>query len=161
RWLHSHPMIRATELLLQERMPTAAPSVMPHTDETVEVRATPPDEVLVSRRLLGHNTPTPRTPLLPNGQYSVMLTSTAGGYSRWNDLAITRWRPDTTRDDWGQFLYLRDLDSGRVWSPTYQPTNAEPDAYEVIYSIDKAEYRRRDGDLETQLEVTVSPENNA
>ena len=157
----AHPLARSTDLLLQERMPADAPLVEPHADESVPVELPASSDELVSRRLLGVETPTPRTHLLANGQLSVMVTNSGGGYCRWRDIAVTRWRPDATCDGFGQFIYLRDLRSGLVWSATYQPTCAIPDAYEVIYSIDKAEFLRRDGDLDTILEVTVSPENNA
>ena len=162
RWFHSHPAIRSAELLLQERTPNASPSLVPHEDETevTESRVTSQEDRLVSRRLIGYLTPTPRTHLLSNGRYSVMLTNTGGGSSHCDGLAITRWRSEVNTHHWGQFLYLRDLETNAVWSPTYQPTLTEPDAYEVIYSIDKADFHRRDGDLETLLEVTVSPENN-
>lgn len=157
---HSHPLIRATDLLLQEQMPLTAPVVQPHTDEIVEVRTSRPEDVMVSRRLIDYDTTTPRTHLLSNGAYSVMVTNTGAGYSQWNDVAVTRWRSDPTCDAWGQFLYLRDVhDPQHVWSPTYRPTCSEPDRYEILYSIDKAEYRRTEGDLETHLEVAVCPEN--
>jgi cyclic beta-1,2-glucan glucanotransferase len=161
RRFNDHPLARSTELLLQERIPAAGPLIEPHADEATVVEVPTAEDELVSRRLIGVETATPRTHLLANGQYSVMVTNSGGGYSRWRDIAVTRWRPDTTCDSWGQFLYLRDVRSGKIWSATYQPTLAVPDAYEVIYSIDKAEFLRRDGDLDTLLEVTVSPENNA
>lgn len=161
RRFHAHPLARANELLLQEKIPIAAPRVEPHADELSLVEVPRFDEELVSRRLTGVETPVPRTHLLANGEYSVMLSSTGGGYIRWRDIAVTRWRPDTTRDPWGQFIYLRDATTGQTWSAMYQPTCIAPDHYEVVYSIDKAEFHRRDGSLETHLEVAVSPENNA
>ncbi len=156
---HSHPLVRATELLLQERMPLSAPVVSPHTDETLEVRIVRPEDAMVSRRLVGYDTPTPRTHLLSNGDYSVMLTNSGGGYSQWNGIGVTRWRSDTTCDAWGQYLYLHDVESGHVWSPTYRPSCTKPDRYEILYCVDKAEYRRREGELDTHLEVAVCPEN--
>lgn len=161
RWFHAHSLGRVAELLLQERLPTAAPLVRPPEEDPAAPRLPRVEDELVSRRLVGYETATPRTHLLSNTHYSVMLTSTGGGYSRCNGVAVSRWRCDATRDHWGQFCYLRDLRSGRVWSATYQPTLARPDSYEVFYSIDKAEYRRRDGKLETHLEVAVSPEYDA
>ena len=50
-----------------------------------------------------------------------MVTNAGGGYSRWKDIAVTRWREDA-RDNWGSFCYLRDVTSGEVWSTAYQPT---------------------------------------
>jgi cyclic beta-1,2-glucan synthetase len=162
RRFHEHALVRATELLLQERIPVGMPQVQPHADEGLAPReAVRPAEELVSRSIVGVTLDAPRTHVLSNGEYSVMLTSLGGGYSHCGDVAIARWRPDATFDGWGQFLYLRDVHSGRVWSPTYQPTCVTPDWYEVVYSIDKADFHRRDGDLETHLEVVVSPENNA
>ena len=161
RRFHNHPLARASDLLLQERVPRSVPLVEPHADEVSKVEIPRAEEELVSRRIVGVDQPTPRTHLLSNGQYSVMLTTAGGSASRWRDLAVTRWRRDATRDAWGQFLYLRDRAAGRIWSAAYQPTCVRPDAYEVIFSIDKAEFHRRDGDLETHLEVVVSPENNA
>jgi cyclic beta-1,2-glucan synthetase len=161
RRFHSHAWPRAGELLLQERVPVAAPRIEPHADELAVVGIPRTDDEPVSRRITGVQTVAPRTHLLANGRYCVMLTNTGGGYSRWRDLAISRWRPDATRDAHGQFIYLRDLQTQRVWSATYQPTRGAVDTYEVTYSIDKAEFHRRDGDLETHLEVAVSPENDA
>ncbi|MCI0362153.1 MAG: hypothetical protein L0211_27035 [Planctomycetaceae bacterium] len=161
RRFHSHPLGRAAELLLQERFPAAAPLVEVHESLATAIQIPKAEGELVSRRLAGYETATPRTHLLSNGQYAVMLTSTGGGYSRHRDHAVTRWRSDPTCDHWGQFLYLRDVRTGRLWSATYQPTRARPDAYHVTYSIDKAEYHRRDGAIETHLEVAVSPESQA
>jgi cyclic beta-1,2-glucan synthetase len=73
---------------------------------------------------------------------------------------VTRWREDRTTDAWGQFCYVRDLRSGLTWSAGHQPVCRPADEYEVIYSADKAEFRRRDGDIETQLEITVSSEDD-
>src|SRR5262249_3879422 len=75
--------------------------------------------------------------------------------------AVTRWRPDATRDNWGQFIYLRDLSTGHVWSAGFQPTCVPADDYEVTFSVDKIEIHRRDRALEAFLEVAVSPEDNA
>ncbi len=158
---HSHPLARSTELLLQEKMPATMPQVQPNADEVAVVELPSTEDELVSRKLVGFETSTPRTHLLSNGQYSVMLTNTGGGYSQCRDLMLTRWRSDVTQDHWGQFIYLRELKSGRVWSAAYQPTRATPDSYEVIYSIDKADFHRRDGEIETHMEVAVSSENNA
>ena len=161
RRFHAHPLARASDLLLQERVPRSVPLVEPHADEIAEVEIPRAEDELVSRRLVGVDAPAPRTNLLANGQYSLMLTASGGGYSRWRDVAVTRWRSDPTRDDWGQFLYLRDVQSSRIWSATYQPTCVRPDSYEVIFAIDKAEFHRRDFEIESHLEVVVSPENDA
>src|SRR5665213_2161652 len=90
-----------------------------------------------------------------------MLTDAGSGYSRWRDLDITRWREDLTRDDTGTYCFLRDIESGTVWSAGYQPSCVEPDSYEVSFTEDRALFVRHDATLTTALEVVVSPEDDA
>jgi cellobiose phosphorylase len=104
--------------------------------------------------------PQPELQLLSNGRYHVMVSSTGGGYSRWRDLAVTRWREDGSCDNWGAFAFLRDTDTGLFWSTTYQPTRIEPERYEVIFSEGRAEFRRLDKGIELYTEIVVSPEDD-
>jgi cyclic beta-1,2-glucan synthetase len=161
RRFHAEPMVRATELLLQERVPASAPVLQPHGDEAEPPPLIRESLLPMSRRLTTPDTPYPRIHLLSNRQYSVMVTNAGAGYSVCRDLDVSRWREDRTCDGWGQFCYVRDLRSGLVWSAGYQPLCRPADEYEVIYSTDKAEFRRIDAGIETHLEVTVSPENSA
>ncbi len=112
----------------------------------------------MSRRLTSPDTPVPRTNLFSNSAYHVMITNAGSGYSRCRGLDVTRWREDPTREVWGQFCYIRDVQRDLVWSAGYQPVCRPPQGYEVIFAADKATIRRRDADIETLLEVTVSPE---
>ncbi len=159
RRFHAEPMVRATELLLQERLPTSARLIGTQESEQAPRTTGPEGPSLLSRRLTTPLTPEPRTHLLSNRQYSVMVTNAGAGFSTWAGLDVTRWREDATRDCWGQFCYLRDVQSGLVWSAGYQPICRPPDDYEVVYSADKAEFRRLDADIETRTEIAVSPEN--
>ncbi len=95
--------------------------------------------------------------LLSNGNYHVMVTNTGGGYSRWKTLALTRWREDTTSDNWGFFCYIRDTSSGHYWSTTYQPTLRPPDGYTVIVEAGRVSFRRRDHDIQVSTDIAVSP----
>ena len=90
-----------------------------------------------------------------------MLTAAGSGYSRWGDLAVTRWREDATCDDFGSYVFLRDVRSGDTWSAGFQPTGVEPDEYDVVFHEDRAELARRDGTLTTALDVLVSAEDDA
>ncbi len=159
-FFHAEPAVRATELLLQERVPGRVAAGRPRVDASPAGRMHGIDAG-VARRLLSANDPAPVTHLLSNGRYAVMLTSAGSGYSRRDDLAVTRWREDATRDDWGSYLYLRDAESGDVWSATWQPTGVVPDSYEVTFTEDRAEFVRRDGTLTTSVEVVVSAEDDA
>ncbi|MEN6607026.1 MAG: cyclic beta 1-2 glucan synthetase, partial [Bryobacteraceae bacterium] len=95
-----------------------------------------------------------------NGRYHVMITNAGGGYSRWKDLAVTRWREDTTCDNWGTFCYIRDITTGTFWSTAFQPTLRRPESYEAIFSEARVEFRRRDEDFDTYTEIAVSPEDD-
>ncbi|RAA99179.1 glycosyl transferase, partial [Burkholderia multivorans] len=159
-FFHGEPAVRATELLLQERVPGRVAAGRPRIDASPAGRMHGVDAG-VARRLLSADDPAPVTHLLSNGRYAVMLTAAGSGYSRRDDLAVTRWREDATRDDWGSYLYLRDAESGEVWSATWQPTGVVPDSYEVTFTEDRAEFVRRDGTLTTSLEVVVSAEDDA
>jgi cellobiose phosphorylase len=157
----SDPLARATQLLLQERVPKKGATLHPHAAE-VSAAARPPaaEAGAIIRVFTDPNTPVPEVHLLSNGRYHVMATNAGGGYSRWHDLAVTRWREDTTRDCWGTFIYLRECDTGRYWSTAYQPTLRNADHYEAIFVQARAEYRRRDQAIEAHTEISVSPEDD-
>jgi cyclic beta-1,2-glucan synthetase len=130
--------------------------------ETVEAAAAIGELVSsTQRRFNSPHTHTPRTHLLSNSRYAVMITAAGSGYSRWRDIAVTRWQEDVTCDRWGTYVFLRDMRSGNVWSAGYQPSGAKPDSYEVAFSEDRAEIIRRDGTIKTTLEVAVSSEDDA
>ena len=158
---HAQPMIQATELLLQERAPRDVPVMRPLSREVPKQADTRELVAPTSRRFTSAFDPVPRTHLLSNGRYVVMLTAAGSGYSRCGALAVTRWREDTTRDAWGTFIFLRDAKSGAVWSAGIQPSGIEPDAYDVTFLEDRVEFQRRDANLLTRLEVLVSPEDDA
>jgi len=158
---HADPIIRATELLLQERIPRDVAIAYPRAEEVEEGARVRELVAPILRRFRSPHDPVPRTHLLSNGSYSVMITAAGSGYSHWRDLAITRWREDVTRDSWGSYVFLRDAGSGEVWSAGYQPSGVEPDSYEVAFSEDRAEIIRRDGTITTTLEVAVSTEDDA
>jgi cyclic beta-1,2-glucan synthetase len=157
---HADPMVESAELLLQERVPRHVRPASPHVEEVEFVRAKREMPLPVARSYPTPHTPTPATHFLSNGRYSVMVTNAGGGYSRWEGRSVTRYREDITRDCWGQFVYIRDTRSGEVWSSTHQPTCVEADDYHCIFTADRAEYRRLDGDVETYTEVVVSPEDD-
>jgi cyclic beta-1,2-glucan synthetase len=157
---HAEPIVQATELLLQERAPRGV--AVAHSWAAAEATAKIWDvEPPGGGRFTTAHGATPVTQLLSNGRYSVMLTAAGSGYSRWRDLAVTRWREDATCDEWGSYVFLRDVDSGSVWSAGFQPSGVEPDDYSVAFSEDRAEFTRRDGTLRTTTEVLVSAEDDA
>ncbi|HEY5612354.1 MAG TPA: glucoamylase family protein, partial [Lysobacter sp.] len=153
------PEFQATVLLLQERIPRTG-VFHPHSTEVVATAASAEAEGGELRVFQSPHTARPAVQLLSNGRYHVMLSSAGGGYSRLGDMAVTRWREDGTRDHWGSFCFLRDVDSGEFWSATYQPCAVAVDGYEAIFSDAKAEFRGRKRGFETHAEIAVSPEDD-
>jgi len=156
----SDPQFQATTLLLQERVPKVT-AFYSQTAELSEVHAALHEaEEMPIRVYTSPDTPIPEVQLLSNGRYHVMVTNAGGGYSRWKDIAVTRWREDSTCDNWGTFCYLRDVTSGLFWSTAHQPTLRVSGQYEAIFSEGRAEFRRRDQGFDTHTEIAVSPEDD-
>lgn len=155
----SDPNIQATLLLLQERIPRTG-VFSPQSEEITGVRLTTGGAEAPARTFKSPNTSFPEIQLLSNSRYHVMMTNAGGGYSRWKDLAVTRWTEDSTCDNSGSFCYVRDIATGEYWSATHQPTVKSPDVYEAIFSDARIEFRRRDKDLVCHTEIVVSSEDD-
>lgn len=144
-------------LLLQEQVPKTTGFFQATADtEDITPVSTNPEMRIINTA----DTPIPEIQLLSNGRYHVMVTNAGGGYSRWRDTAISRWREDSTRDAWGSFCFIKDLTRGEFWSATHQPSLKESKNYEAIFSQGRVEFRRRDHNLETYTEIIVSPEDD-
>ena len=157
---HAAPRVRAVEPLLHERIPHLPP--LDQVSEHVRVAsvAAVGETALSVSQFDTPNTSTPRTQLLSNGRYCLMVTNAGGGYSHWRDIEITRWRSDRTEDPWGTFCYIRDADSGRLWCNTYQPVGGGVEGFSANFSIDRAVFRRVDSDIESETEIIVAPEDD-
>ncbi|MEP7271258.1 MAG: glucoamylase family protein, partial [Acidobacteriota bacterium] len=163
---HSDPMIQATELLLQERVPQNVGATSFRQEEVLEGRLVNTLTEPVAVAYDSASLPTPRTQLISNGRYSVMVTSAGSGSSTCAlpgtaTMAVTRWREDVTRDNWGSFCYLRDVKSGAIWSSGYQPTARRPQSYEVSFTEERAVFTRMDWGILTRTDIVVSPEDDA
>jgi cyclic beta-1,2-glucan synthetase len=160
-YFHSDPSVQATELLLQERVPVGVQAAHPRAEEVLTGRVAQSVQGMIARVYETADHDTPRTQLLSNGSYNVMVTAAGAGYSLCEGNAVTRWREDVTRDNWGAFVYLRDVRSGEVWSAGHQPIRKRAQSYRVSFSEDKADFRRVDSGITTRMEVVVSAEDNA
>jgi cellobiose phosphorylase len=154
------PLLKAADLLLQERVPKTAASVFIEDLKLEESRTPSGADESVMRVFTNPTTPAPEVHLLSNGRYHVVISSAGGGYSRWRELAITRWREDATRDCWGMFVYLRDLGTGEFWSAACQPTMKLTKGYEAIFTQARAEFRHHHAGIEVHTEISVSPEDD-
>lgn len=158
RRFHSDPWVKATEPLLQERVPRFVPIVRARPEEPA--RGEPELPRVHSRRVRSPHTSQPIAHFLSNGQYTTVVTNAGGGCSTWRGQAVTRQREDATGDPGSHFIYLRDVRTGRTWSTAYQPLCREADRYEVTFRPDEVVFERHGEDVETRLEITISPEDD-
>lgn len=176
---HADPRIQSVELLLQEGVPTHAPLQFPHTKEEPQTAVEAP-QAPINPWTVPVDSPMPLVHYLSNGEYSTLITNAGGGFSRWNNVQLTRWRADTTLDDWGSWLYVQELDNQNrevqiveqgvlenqppraqaLWSATRQPTGVRPNHEEVLFHPHMAEFRRRDREISMHTEIVIAPSEN-
>ncbi|MCC5973015.1 MAG: glycosyl transferase [Rubellimicrobium sp.] len=157
---HAEPAIMATELLLQERVPREVS--LAHTQaKAVPLAATEPDHRQEVRQFQSPATALPTAHFLSNGTYAVTLTPTGAGFSRWRDLAVTRWRDDPTTAQHGSFITARDRVSGLVWAATAQPAGSDGARHSAAFSEHHAAFTHKASSLSTRTEVVVSAEDDA
>ena len=161
RRFHADPLVRAAELLLYERIPRRMMLQKPQTARPEASLPSPELEAPAVRELDTPLTPQPRVALLGRLPYTVMLTNGGSGYSRYEDLAVTRWRADGTADSAGQHCYVKDVTRGRIWSTAHQPVCARADTYHVSLATDRVVFHRTDGPIETRTEITTVPDDSA
>ncbi|MHB1134363.1 MAG: glucoamylase family protein, partial [Chloroflexota bacterium] len=152
---HADLRVQAVEPLLFEQTPLA-PVLVKATERggaPARLLTAAPAEPTVPLDALA-----PATHLLGNGTYSVLVSSAGGGHSRWRDADVTRWRADTTLDRHGSFYYVKDVESGAIWSATHQPIKRVSDRYLARFTADRAEFERRDFGIGTATKIAVSPE---
>ncbi len=159
RRFHLDPLVRSAELMLQERIPRRLTVQDVQGDDAARV----PSEMEkpAVREIETPHTPQPVVGILGNVPYTTLITNAGGGFSRYGNLAITRWRHDSTRDNFGQWCYIKDLISGHVWSAAHQPTGTEPQWYRVLFASDRITFIRRDGDIDTVTEIAVASDDAA
>jgi hypothetical protein len=156
---HSDPRLQSVDLLLQERVPVDVPLEFPQPGDFVPTRRSLPPVISVPWEV-PTGAPIPHVHYLSNGRYGVLISASGGGFSRWGDVDLTRWRADTTRDDWGTWLYVQDQESGKLWSAGYQPTGEPPTTHDVRFYAHKAEFRRTDDQIALTLEIAVAADDD-
>ncbi|MXP39508.1 glycosyl transferase [Erythromicrobium ramosum] len=155
-YFHREPMIQSCALLLQERMPRDVAIGHPRAEEVNSAAAEAISRSPAVRTPSPVDGGPPVTHLLSSGAYAIMVTATGSGYSRWHNLAITRWREDVTRDDWGSFVVLRDVAGGPAWSATAKPMVTRADSDSVVFAEHHATFVRHHGSMTTTTEVMVA-----
>ena len=156
---HALPKVKATELLLQEKVSKRVVYDREHKFN-VSSNAMGKQKVIV-RKYTTAKTETPETHLISNGNYSLMISNSGAGYALKDKTMIYRWREDVTKDNTGMFIYIKDVEEDEYFSAAFEPCKKEGDNYEVTFSLDKAEFTRSDNNITTRTEVTVSTEDNS
>ncbi|WP_275786153.1 GH36-type glycosyl hydrolase domain-containing protein [Pararhizobium gei] len=160
-WFHADPVIEAAELLLQEKAPRDIPII--NTKKEPEALGKGQEDLLrpevrtVNNPLIKDR----ETAFLSNGHYSVMLTATGSGYSRWNGQTVVRWKSDPSEDRSGTFIFLRDTETGGWWSATAEPRRTEGEKASIRFGDDKAEFIKTVGSLVSEVECIVATEHDA
>ncbi len=102
----------------------------------------------------------PEVSVLSNKKYCLLMNDRGDGFSRYRTIQLNRYRK-ITEQDYGVFLYIRNMDTNQVISNTYAPMNQMPEKYEVIFASDKIKYIRTDEHLTTTTEIVVTKEHHA
>jgi len=127
-----------------------------------ETRNAPaPATVPYAREFDTANTPEPQIAILGQSPFTTLVTSSGGGQTRFAAMAVTRWRADPTLDDSGHWCYVNDLTRDRIWSAGFQPACVQPAWYKARFTEDCASFHRRDGEMETLMEIVVSSDDAA
>ncbi len=163
---HADPRIRSMEMLLQEQLPSATLLQFPNEEE-VNLASPARGAVAAIPWSTPVDTPMPAVHYLSNGHYGLLISNAGGGYSRWHDIALTRWRADTTLDNWGCWLYVQDLNHDTLWSATRQPLAGASDGAagpprheEVLFFPHMVSFRRREQEISLHMEISVAPDDD-
>ncbi|SHO52374.1 glucoamylase family protein [Anaerocolumna xylanovorans] len=156
---HAEMMIKATEVLLEEKRRSHLISIAKQ-GYTIKIGKPLFKEVIYSNRYVGSVAVNPTVAnYLSNGKYSLMITTDGDGFSKYEDRMLYRWRSDIYANT-GNYIYVKDMKQGKVWSTTYHPTRTEPEDYQVVFWPHKAEFKRRDGDISTHMIVSLDADHN-
>ena len=160
RRFHSDSRVRAFEALLQERIPSLPPLHLTPARHREQVLLGEDAVSAEGSIFTSSHTLTPRSLLLSNGDFSLMVTNNGGGYSQWRNLELTRWRSDQTCDGMGMFCYIYEPENDFLWSASYQPVGTDAVDCSAEFTLDRAVFRRVYEDLHSEMEVIVSQEDN-
>ncbi len=150
--------VRAVESLLFEGLPVSR--------SLIEEQPRPKTAVRASAQAETESAPWQeesgglRVHLYGNGRLSSLVNNSGGGYTRWNDFDISRWRMDSSPGLYGPFIYVRDVAAKTNWSVTIQPTSGRVGVAFARFTEDRVEFQRRVLGIETVTEVTVASEDD-
>ncbi len=157
---HNDPIVKSSELLLQERVPQRISILNPREEEVLHKTGGRARSLPTLHHIEHVHTEEPQIRILSNGSYTVMLTAAGSGFSKCDDLSVFRWEEDRTVDRDGQYFFIFDTIEGSLYPLTFQPMSRKPQDYKTIFSEHKVEFFCRKKNINTHTEVIVSAEDN-
>lgn len=157
---HADRWVRSTDLLLYEQMPVEAQIEYPRPRATGDEAPLEMTRVVLEAWRPEADLPSPQAHVLSNGRYALLITASGAGYSRWREWNLTRWRADSSLEDRGTWIYVRDLESNNLWSVCRQPVSSRPQNQEALFFPHKVEFRRREYDISMRTEIIVAPDDD-
>ncbi|CCQ97400.1 membrane hypothetical protein [[Clostridium] ultunense Esp] len=155
---HRDPQMKCGEFLLQEKIPLN-PIISKEKENLEEIDIERKREEKLVKRIYGkEDLQDIKCHLLSSNTYTLMINNRGEGFSKNRDIFINRWRKDYLSIPHGQFIYIKDVKNNNLWSTTYAPTYKESDYYNVEFSTYKASFRRKDGHIETKMDIFPLPE---
>ncbi|MDO5557212.1 MAG: glucoamylase family protein [Clostridia bacterium] len=97
--------------------------------------------------------------VISNGDYSILVDVKGGGYSKYKDIQINRYK-ETSDIGQGILFYIKNIKSKRIWASNIMNYMSKPDKYRVTFAPDRTEFYRIDGNIQTTKEIGISSTGN-
>lgn len=160
-YFHQDKRVRAAELLLIERIPQIDSLARRELHYKAQLQQPKPAKLYPLREFGAEATPVPEVNVHSNGALTSIVSSSGSGFLRYNGINLSRWREDPIVDQWGSYMYIRDVATDQLWSPTYQPCGVSSAKLSVHFWQERTSYLREDEELQSMLDITVSADSNA
>ena len=157
-YFHKDVRNQAFEILLKEKVqinPTIDLKIFGYKKYNYEK-----EKVQNDIRDLKYLSDIPEVSILSNSHYMTLINDRGCGFSRYETTQLNRYRK-ITEQDYGLFLYVKDLSNNKIWSNTYAPMNVMPEKYNVVFASDRIKYMRFDNEITTKTEIIVTKEDSA
>ncbi len=105
-------------------------------------------------------TPAPWSNVIANSRFGFLVTESGGGYtwagnSRENKLSV--WSNDPVADTPGEALYVRDDETGDIWSPTFLPVRNGGE-YTIEHGLGFSRFFHSSQAIHNELLVSIAPQ---
>ena len=157
-YFHNDIRIKAVEILLKEKVqlnPIIDFKIYGYKKYNYEK-----EKVENDIRELSYLSSVPEVSVLSNNNYLLLINDRGNGFSRYKKIQLNRYRK-ITEQDYGNFMYIKDLSNGKYWSNTYAPVNKTPDKYNIVFASDRIKFYRQDESIATTTEMIVTKEHNS